>query len=84
MTFEMVSKLIPVDENVQVIVQLNDLKLEAWGDTKAEREDMVLELGHLPVCEVSTNADIGCMRVVLAAQDIISAEVRNLAEEEVG
>ena len=84
MTFEMVSKLIPADENIQVIVQLNDLKLEAWGDTKAEREDMVLELGHLPVAEISTNADIGCMRVVLAAGDIMSAGVGNLGKEELG
>lgn len=70
MMFEMVSRLIPVDENVQVIVRLNGLRLEVWGDTKAEREDMVRELGHLPVAEVSANADIGCMRVVLMAADV--------------
>lgn len=84
MTFEMVSKLIPMDENVEIIVKLNRLKLEVWGDSEAERKEIVLELGHLPVCEVSTNADIGCMRVVLAAQDIMSAEVWNLAKEELG
>lgn len=76
MTFEMVSKLIPVDENVEIIVKLNGLKLEVWSEQEG-RKGVMRELGHLPVAEVSANTDIGCLEVTLIA-DTIGTEVTGL------